>query len=1014
MRGGNYYNPEMIKTIQCNANSDPGVNWHMKKTVEQADKHLCNGNEFWWNFVAGNSIPRGAVPGETISGCPECGDEFLNKYGTYGWICLTENNTWKIQCPNCGMKFPSNDFKRFYDSGLNQDGFFESELADRSLLVNEIYPQYGPEKYVDDGTGYIDENGHSWAFAAYYHHWGIWLGLNGREKNQTGNIHTVLRHLADAWVYTGDVRYAITGLILLYRVSMIYPSMDLNVWMRRPGRPYRNSDGHRLQGKVVGSIWETFFSEGLCEAADAFLPVLDRYPKEIEEAFQPFATVNVQKIEESIIDGIVRQVYPGVKNGSILGNEGMHQAALAMAAVCMGRCEESEEWLDFLFRSGSSFSEKHPKMKISVHVTGGNIFGVLENKVDRDGMGDECSLGYNCLWLRQLYRLADILSFYPGIKGSAYDINRHPKMLMMYKSYMPWVIDERYVPNIGDNGSTGNPGLILTGSEDLKLLVDGYFLTKDPRILTYINMVWPDAKKGKFESSRITGKEKMMELLKQADLSEMKFYEKSDNACGFGNCILRQPEKDGNFVNFYYGRTVGHGHWDKLNFELFYKGINISPDLGYPEYCEAGFHNRLEWNNHTLSHNCVMVDDQCQKTTYHPGNVKGFEDDSIVKYIDVDAPDVYDNADMYNRSLSMIEVSPGKAYIVDFFRVSGGELHRFSLHGGEGPLTMKGVELEKKPGTVAGVDIAYGDNRDRHKGVGSGLSYLYDVEQCNSPGNNIEAIWQVKDTWGVTKGKIESISFKAWLLGSFSEIIKAKGKPPQNKPGNPKYLNYLLAVKRGRGLKSRFTSVYEAYEGQPEIVHLEEVSIKVMDPGSMKGHPGYVAGGVKVLLSGGTVDYICSSVCEDTEFLVDDKIRFKGRLGFLRTKEGKVLYALLSKGTLLEYGEKGYQFALSSPYESIRGCIKDFEKQFSEYHFVDVIFDQAPDLLTEIIGRTIHIQPAGPWNASYEIVDAYLQENNCYRLILNRTTVKGRDQEGNYTYLFKENASFEIPVLRTT
>lgn len=1011
MRGGNYYNPEMVKVMRQNAVADEAVALNKAKAVEMADKGLAFGNEFWWKYVSGNSLPRGAMPGEKITGCPECGDELINKYGVYGWICLTENNSWKIQCPNCGKKFPSNDFKKYYESGLNKDGFFESELADRSLLVNELYPEYGPDKYVDDGTGYIDENGHSWAFIAYYHHWGVWYGSHKEDQNKAGCIERTLDYLKDAWVYTGDVRYAVTGLLLLYRISMVYPSMYLNDWMRRPGRPYRNSDGHRLHGKVVGNIWETFLAKDFCEAADALLPALEMYPREIEEAFQPFAKVDISKIEESIIDGIVRQVYPGVKDGLILGNEGMHQAALAMAIVCMGRCEESEEWLEFLFRSGRSYTEKHPEMRLCVHVTGGNVFGVLENKVDRDGMGDECSLGYNSLWFRQLYRLADILSFYPGIKGSLYDINSHPKMHMMYRSYLPWVIDFKHIPKIGDDGKTGNPGLVLSSDDDLKMLIDGYWITKDPRILVYINRIWPNAKNGKFGNARITKKEEIMSILKKEQDHSQEYYLKPDNAYGFGNCLLRLPVEGGSSFNMYYGRTIGHGHCDKLNFELFYKGINVSPDLGYPEYCEMGFYNREEWNNHTLSHNCVLVDDLCQKNTYHPGYAKGFEEDEIFKNIEVDAPFVYDQTDIYRRSASMIETSPGKAYIADFFRVSGGDVHRLSLHGGEGSLSVEGLKFEKKPGTAAGENVAFGDNPERGKGVGSGLSYLYSVEKCDSPKPFVEAVWNVEDTWNITNGEVESLTFRAWLLGSFDEIIKAKGKPPQNKPGNPEELSYLLAVRKGHGLKSRFTSVYEAYDGKSDILRVEELCIKAQNKKELSDDIGFTTGGLKVFLADGAIDYILSSVCEDLEVSADDKICFKGRMGFLRIKEGKVIHALLSKGTLLAYKEGEYEYTLSSPYDSIRGFVKDFQKTFDQEPFVDVIFENAPEYLSDLIGRSIFIRPRGQWNAAYEIADIKPKENGRVRLSLTRTTIMGRDPKEGYMYLFDEGASFEIPLV---
>jgi len=115
MSGGHYYNPRMVQIIQENIKTDKKAAGYAKKILDEAEKHLSLGNDFWWNFVTNNSLPRGAMPGERNSGCPECGDAFLNKYGVYGWVCLTENNRWKIQCPHCGSLFPSNDFKKYYE-----------------------------------------------------------------------------------------------------------------------------------------------------------------------------------------------------------------------------------------------------------------------------------------------------------------------------------------------------------------------------------------------------------------------------------------------------------------------------------------------------------------------------------------------------------------------------------------------------------------------------------------------------------------------------------------------------------------------------------------------------------------------------------------------------------------------------------------------------------------------------------------------------------------------------------
>ena len=65
-------------------------------------------------------------------------------------------------------------------------------------------------------------------------------------------------------------------------------------------------------------------------------------------------------------------------------------------------------------------------------------------------------------------------------------------------------------------------------------------------------------------------------------------------------------------LSLYYGLAGGHGHYDRLNIELFAKDERLLPDLGYPEYM-SGFHKKLAgWTGHTVSHNTVLVNERRQ------------------------------------------------------------------------------------------------------------------------------------------------------------------------------------------------------------------------------------------------------------------------------------------------------------------------------------------------------------------------------------------------------------------
>lgn len=112
------------------------------------------------------------------------------------------DNSVSIFDPSSGMTFPTNDFGAYYEreSALDEQAIFRPELADRSLHVNELYPEKGPYWGVDDGFGWVDEHGSRYTFVAYYVHWFLW------HENNTGMIQDLIDSFRDAYLLTGDIR----------------------------------------------------------------------------------------------------------------------------------------------------------------------------------------------------------------------------------------------------------------------------------------------------------------------------------------------------------------------------------------------------------------------------------------------------------------------------------------------------------------------------------------------------------------------------------------------------------------------------------------------------------------------------------------------------------------------------------------------------------------------------------------------------------------------------------------
>ncbi|HEY8401940.1 MAG TPA: Ig-like domain-containing protein, partial [Cytophagaceae bacterium] len=177
-----YYTEEKIAAARENIEKYDWARAIRDAAVELAEVYVDKA-EFLWNIVSSQSIPRSMTVNPQYI-CPNCKTDLRQKYGNYPWL-LNINEPWKIECPNCHVKFPTNDFESYYKLGLDSNGIFNPDLAkqrndeliakgERGYLVNVLYPEKGSDWGVDDGYGWVDENGVRHTFIAYYAHWGIW------------------------------------------------------------------------------------------------------------------------------------------------------------------------------------------------------------------------------------------------------------------------------------------------------------------------------------------------------------------------------------------------------------------------------------------------------------------------------------------------------------------------------------------------------------------------------------------------------------------------------------------------------------------------------------------------------------------------------------------------------------------------------------------------------------------------------------------------------------------------
>ncbi|MBD2864260.1 heparinase II/III domain-containing protein [Paenibacillus oceani] len=466
-----YYTDAKRANAQANIAAYDWARAQRDSAVTSAAPYAAVGDDQLWSIVTPQSVSRSLGIATRYKlrqkGSPDPDDSTISSYGNYPWKIDPIQYPWKLQSPVTGRFFPTNDFASFYQSGINEYGVFDYRQAlsnGAPYLTNTGDPQ--SDWGVDDGWGWTEANGDIWTFIAYYNHWGIWYN---------GFIMKALNSLRDAYLYTGDAEYAYKGLILLDRVADLYPDLDVTAYPWAKGFDNGDPSVHSAQGKAVNDIWETGLVKSLLFAYDAFFPEIevleDRLTAFLSAKAQTYQMANPKHsaaaIQKNIEDHIVRIVYPGMQKSQIRGNNGMHQSALALAAVVLDEEVASKMWLDYVFQSGGLVVVQDPDRPYGrqYQVTGGDLNRLLADEVDRDGMGNEAAPGYNGLWLNTFLEAAEVLDGYE--RYPEFDLYRNVKFQKMFSAFYRLTMLGKYTPSIGDSGFLGSPSLVGDKSHDI-------------------------------------------------------------------------------------------------------------------------------------------------------------------------------------------------------------------------------------------------------------------------------------------------------------------------------------------------------------------------------------------------------------------------------------------------------------------------------------------------------------------------------------------------------------------
>lgn len=976
---------QMRKNALKNAEKFDWAAQDQQNAIDSAQRYIEMSDEDLWKLIPSQDVPRG-IHTNNIVGCPNCGDGIV-PYGNYPWICDFRDRPWKIECPNCGEVYPKNDFGAFYESALDEHGFFRRELGDRSLLFNAEHPDPNDplhDVYVDDGYGMKDEEGNTHYAIAYYTQWGLWRKL-----------YSVMSVLARAYTLTSEPIYAHKCAVMLDRVADVYPEMRIRPFAEM-GMNHSGAPGGRIEGR----IWETntgrrfaqfydYIYDGIQDDAE-----LVDFCSSMAERYNLGDKDSVEDICRHIEDNLLLEILQATRDADIWGNTGMHQLCVATTAIALDREGTTEEWLDWLFDPmyPGEFIDRHDNWKHDP------LPWVLQEGLDRDGMGGECG-GYGLIWTGRMRLLPPLFEKYP-------EYDRHDLVADYPKLKQAFLVEGRLnaldaaMPNIGDVGACAR----WSRRGDAEVFAQGFDLYGERRLA---ELAWRYAEGRIGHVGRDIFKEDPDELGRRIEeVAEGGSHELQCEHMGrYGQAMLqtKRPE-NGRALWMHYGYGKGHSHHDNLNLGLYAKNIDMLPELGYPEYT-GPWPKRMGWTSHTVSHNTVMVNDR--NLAYSPGGkIRLFVDRAPVRLIEVDSPDPYQGAieglQTYRRTAALIDISPADSYVFDVFRVRGGQNHRLSYHGPGIEVETTALSLNPQDGgTMAGENVEFGEFFDGTRGSwgynGSGLMYLYDVERSEE---NVEEPFTVD--W-LAKHKPERVApghdphLRLHSLSQSDEVALATGDPPQNKGSVHRSLRYLLQTRRGEDLQSQFITVLEPYDRDPFIQAVRELEVE------HEADEAAVAA-VAVELLDGTVDILIS--CEEPTVVTGENgLKFDGKFGMIRLVDGQVECMRMAHARLVEYNN----IRLSAERAAYTGVVSGINADDSDNNLVHLDPPLPPH--ADLVGQAIHFDNDIPIDTTYDIRAVTDQGISTGDITIIRGLKDNSNFASGYEYLVNPGDTYCVPCV---
>ena len=363
---------------------------------------------------------------------------------------------------------------------------------------------------------------------------------------------------------------------------------------------------------------------------------------------------------------------------------------------------------------------------------------------------------------------------------------------------------------------------------------------------------------------------------------------------GMGHAILGTGRRDtGVQAHLQFSGGYGHQHADTLSLILIGRGRELLSDIGYthtvmrPYACGS------------LAHNLVVVDGGDQRVSGIKPPADGALIASIrlgkaVQYVEARGEGAYpDVCRLYRRALAVVTTPDGRAYVLDVFRVAGGQRHEWILHGSadedmqlstslpaqdfQPNLLPKAIPFrpwknEYGRNILEGVNNSYGLFRDLRRATGEGVWFAR--MECDG-GNGVQTTVLDQPSTEVFLGRIPSVRRSQEDSSRTSDF----------------WMPALLARREGKDLQSTFAAVHQPCATGDERYAVARLAVESTDPWAV----GLVVRGK------GFADYhLCGSEPESELRAASPSMLATGRYAFVRVVDGRPACLGVADGSMLQ------------------------------------------------------------------------------------------------------------------